>query len=239
MKNKKVKQGLYARYLKRALDLICSLSAIILFSWLYLIIALLVRLKLGSPVLFKQPRPGKDEKIFNMYKFRTMTDERDTEGKLLPDEKRLTSFGKWLRSTSLDELPELFNILKGDMSLVGPRPLLVRDMVFMTEFQRKRHSVRQGLTGLAQVNGRNDIKWEDKLNLDLKYIERITFCGDVKILFQTIKKAFITREGITEGNLATAQDFGDYLLGGNFIGKEFYFKKQEEAKKILEKSYLQ
>ena len=160
----------YTRYSKRFLDIVCSLLAILAFSWLYLIIALLVRWKLGSPILFTQLRPGKDERIFKMYKFRTMTDARDEKGELLPDEVRLTPFGKWLRATSLDELPEAFNILKGDMSIIGPRPQLVRDMVFMTNEQRKRHTVRPGLSGLAQVNGRNDIDWVDKLAWDLKYI---------------------------------------------------------------------
>ena len=227
------KVTLYEKYIKRVIDIICASLAIIVFSWLYVIVAILVRVKLGSPVLFTQPRPGKDEKIFKMYKFRTMTDERDENGELLPDEIRLTKFGKWLRSTSLDELPEAFNILKGDMSIIGPRPQLVRDMVFMTEEQRQRHTVKPGLSGLAQVNGRNDIDWEDKLNWDLKYIKKITFVGDVKIIFQTVMKAFIKQEGITEGDMATAQDFGDYLLGKGEVSKEEYDEKQEEAKLLL------
>ena len=223
----------YARYSKRFLDIVCSLLAILVFSWLYLIVAVLVRWKLGSPVLFTQPRPGKDEKIFKMYKFRTMTDAKDGKGELLPDEVRLTSFGKWLRATSLDELPEAFNILKGDMSIIGPRPQLVRDMVFMTDEQRKRHKVRPGLSGLAQVNGRNDIDWEDKLAWDLKYIKKITFLGDIKIIFQTVLKAFVKQEGITEGDMATAEDFGDYLLRKNKISVVEYEKKKNEAKKLL------
>ena len=223
----------YEKYFKRLFDFVCSLVAIILFSWLFLIIGLLVRMKLGSPVLFKQARPGKNEKIFNMYKFRTMTDDRDEAGDLLPDEIRLTSFGKWLRSTSLDELPELFNILKGDMSFVGPRPLLVRDMVFMTEQQRERHSVRQGLTGLAQINERNNILWQDKLEWDAKYIREITFLGDLKIILQTIHTAFIKREGITDGDMATAEDFGEYLLRTGVISEEYYNQKQDEAKGLL------
>lgn len=227
------KVTLYEKYIKRVIDIICASLAIIVFSWLYVIVAILVRVKLGSPVLFTQPRPGKDEKIFKMYKFRTMTDERDENGELLPDEIRLTKFGKWLRSTSLDELPEAFNILKGDMSIIGPRPQLVRDMVFMTEEQRQRHTVKPGLSGLAQVNGRNDIDWEDKLNWDLKYIKKITFVGDVKIIFQTVMKAFIKQEGITEGDMATAQDFGDYLLGKGEVSKEEYEQRQSQAKKIL------
>lgn len=216
------------------LDILCSFLALVLFSWLIILVALLVRIKLGSPVFFRQPRPGKNEEIFDMYKFRTMTDERDGSGELLPDEVRLTSFGKWLRSTSLDELPELFNILKGDMTIVGPRPLLVRDMVFMTDEQRKRHTIRQGLTGLAQVNGRNDIVWEDKLDWDLKYIHEITFFGDLSIIFQTIYKAFIKKEGITDGDMATAEDLGDYLLRIGKVNKETYSHKQNEARKLLE-----
>lgn len=224
----------YRKYFKRLLDILCSFLALVLFSWLMILVALLVRIKLGSPVFFRQPRPGKNEEIFDMYKFRTMTDERDGSGELLPDEVRLTSFGKWLRSTSLDELPELFNILKGDMTIVGPRPLLVRDMVFMTDEQRKRHTIRQGLTGLAQVNGRNDIVWEDKLDWDLKYIHEITFFGDLSIIFQTIYKAFIKKEGITDGDMATAEDLGDYLLRIGKVNKETYIHKQNEARKLLE-----
>ena len=230
---KRRKITFYEKYVKRKLDIICALLAIVTFSWLYIIIAILVRIKLGSPVLFTQPRPGKGEKIFKMYKFRTMTDERDENGELLPDEVRLTKFGKWLRSTSLDELPEAFNILKGDMSVIGPRPQLVRDMVFMTKKQRRRHVVKPGLSGLAQVNGRNDIDWEDKLNWDLKYIRKITFLGDVKIVLQTVMKAFVKQEGITEGDMATAQDYGDYLLEMGKVSREEYERKQERARKIL------
>lgn len=224
---------MYEFFLKRLLDIICSLLALVCFCWLYLIVAILVRIKLGSPVLFKQPRPGKDEKVFNMYKFRTMTDEKDGEGNLMPDEVRLTSFGKRLRATSLDELPEVFNILKGDMSIIGPRPQLVRDMVFMSDEHRKRHSVRPGLSGLAQVNGRNDIDWEDKLDWDIKYINKITFFGDVKIILQTILKAFIKQEGITDGNMVTAMDLGDYLFKKGAVCEEEYKKKQKEAKELL------
>ena len=194
------KCGFYELYIKRLMDIVCSLAAIIVFSWLYIIVAVLVRVKLGSPVLFKQPRPGKidpktgREKIFYMYKFRSMSDERDAEGNLLPDEIRLGKFGKALRATSLDELPEAFNILKGDMSIIGPRPQLVLDMVFMTDEQRMRHTAKPGLSGLAQVNGRNDISWEEKLNWDLKYIEKVSFFGDVKIIFQTVMKAFVKQD---------------------------------------------
>lgn len=232
---KEHRETMYEQHTKRVFDVTCALLAITCFGWLYLIVAFLVKVKLGSPVLFTQPRPGKDEKIFKMYKFRTMTDERDENGELLPDEVRLTSFGKWLRSTSLDELPEAFNILKGDMSVIGPRPQLVRDMVFMTDEQRKRHSVRPGLSGLAQVNGRNDIDWEDKLNWDLKYIKKISFFKDVRIIFQTVMKAFVKKEGITEGDMATAEDFGDYLLRTGKITKEEYERKQQEARDILGK----
>lgn len=233
------KQSFYEKHIKRGLDIFCSILAFVCFGWLYIIVAILVRAKLGSPVLFKQLRPGMidpkigKERIFKMYKFRSMTDERDENGELLPDEVRLTSFGKWLRSTSLDELPEFYNILKGDMSLVGPRPLLVKDMLFMTDEQRLRHTIRPGLSGLAQINGRNDIVWEDKLNWDLKYIEHITILSDIKIIIQTVIKAFLKQEGITERDMATAEDFGDYLLHRSKINKKEYDEKQAEAKKVL------
>ena len=228
---------MYQHFFKRFFDIVCALLALIVFCWLYAIIAVLVWVKLGSPVLFKQIRPGmKDkngqEKLFKLYKFRTMTDERDADGKLLPDEIRLTKFGAWLRSTSLDELPEAFNILKGDMSVIGPRPQLVRDMVFMTEEQRQRHNVRPGLSGLAQIRGRNAISWEGKLAIDLEYIEHITFLDDVKIVFQTVGK-FLKREDITEEGEATATDFGDYLLETGQIDKSEYDFKQNEAKELL------
>ena len=173
------KQGIYERYVKRILDIVCALAALIVFCWLYAILAILVRIKLGSPVLFTQPRPGKDEKIFKLYKFRSMTDARDENGNLLPDEVRLTSFGKALRATSLDELPEAINILRGDMSVIGPRPQLVRDMVFMTPEQRQRHTVRPGLSGLAQTRGRNAISWDGKLATDLEYIQNVTFLENI------------------------------------------------------------
>ena len=210
------KMGFYEKYIKRAIDIVCATGAIIIFSPLYLGVALLVKIKLGSPVLFTQDRPGLvgfdgKEQIFKMYKFRTMTDERDANGELLPDEVRLTKFGKWLRNTSLDELPEAFNILNGTMSVVGPRPQLVRDMVFMDVQQRKRHTAKPGLSGLAQVNGRNAISWEDKFDWDLKYIQSISLKTDIYIVLDTIKKAFIKREGITQENMVTAEDYGDYL----------------------------
>lgn len=224
---------MYQRFLKRPVDIFFSLLAIVVFCWLYLLVAILVKVKLGSPVLFKQPRPGKDEKIFNLYKFRTMTDERDENGELLPDDIRLTKFGRLLRNTSLDELPEVFNILKGDMSIIGPRPQLVRDMVFMTDEQRKRHTVRPGLSGLAQVKGRNGITWEEKLSYDLEYIKKITFLSDAKIVFMTVWSAFVKQEGITQEGMDTAEDFGDYLLSGGKIDEKFYVKRQEEAKELL------
>lgn len=224
---------LYRDYIKRFLDIVLSAGAIIVLSPVMAVTAVLVRVKLGSPVIFKQKRPGKDERIFEMYKFRSMTDARDENGELLPDEVRLTSFGKKLRASSLDELPELFNILKGDMSVVGPRPQLVRDMVFMTAEQRKRHSVRPGLTGLAQVNGRNAIDWEKKLAYDLEYIKRITFSGDMKIIWQTARKALLSQDGITEEGMATAEDYGDYLLRSGKVNSDIYEKKQLEARKLL------
>ena len=197
---------MYAKYFKRILDFLLSLIAIIILSPVFLIIAILVRVKLGSPVIFKQKRPGKNEKIFTLYKFRTMTDKKDENGNLLPDEKRLTKFGKALRSTSLDELPELFNILKGDMSIIGPRPLLVEYLPLYNEEQKHRHDVRPGLTGLAQISGRNSISWEEKFDDDIRYIKNITFINDVKIFFETIIKVF-KREGISQENNATMEKF--------------------------------
>ena len=223
---------MYRKYIKRILDFILSLIAIVVLSPVLLIVAMLVRAKLGSPVIFKQKRPGMNEKIFTLYKFRTMTDEKDEEGNLLPDEVRLTKFGKMLRSTSLDELPELFNILKGDMAIVGPRPQLVRDMVFMSDEQRRRHTVRQGLTGLAQVSGRNNISWEDKISYDLEYISNITFCKDCKIIMQTILKVF-RREDISTDGMETAEDLGDYLLRKNEVTIDTYIDKQKEALSLL------
>ena len=195
-------------------------------------VAVLVRVKLGRPVIFCQERPGKNEKIFKMYKFRSMTDERDENGGLLPDEVRLTHFGRVLRSTSLDELPELWNIFKGDMSVVGPRPQLVRDMVFMTPEQRRRHTVLPGLTGLAQVSGRNAISWEDKLAADLKYIDQITFRGDVKIVLLTVKKVFC-REDISAEGMDTAEDLGDYLLRTGQVSEDDYLSLQRESRELL------
>lgn len=223
---------MYRKYIKRVLDIVLSLLALILLMPLMIILYILVRIKLDSPAIFKQERPGKNEKIFTLYKFRTMTDEKDVEGNLLPDEKRLTKFGKILRSTSLDELPELINILKGDMSIVGPRPLLVRDMVFMNEEQRKRHRVRQGLTGLAQISGRNNISWEEKINYDLKYIEKITLMNDLKIILKTIFKVF-KRENIQTDGMETAKDYGEDLLDRQMIAKIDYDIKIEESINII------
>lgn len=197
---------LYRQYIKRPMDFILALCAIIVLSPALLIVAMLVRIKLGSPVIFKQKRPGLNEKIFTLYKFRTMTDQRDENGELLPDSVRLTKFGRLLRSTSLDELPELFNILKGDMSIVGPRPLLIQYLPLYNEQQKHRHEVRPGLSGLAQINGRNAINWEEKFNIDVQYVESVSFIGDWRIIFLTIKKAFM-REGINSEIAATMEPF--------------------------------
>lgn len=229
-------QGIYEKNIKRMIDIVCALAAIIVFSWLYIIIAILVRIKLGSPVLFTQLRPGKDEKIFKMYKFRSMTDARDEDGILLPDDVRLTKFGRALRATSMDELPEAFNILKGDMSVIGPRPQLVRDMTFMTPEQRMRHAVRPGLSGLAQTRGRNALAWDDKLATDLEYIQNVTFLGDVKIVLDTVKQVFFKQKGQDEKDIDEVDitdDFGDYLLKKGRVTKEEYDQKQAEARELL------
>ena len=200
------KPGFYEKHVKRPQDFLCALVALIVFSPVMLVIALLVKLKLGSPVFFTQDRPGLDGKIFKLYKFRTMTDERDQEGNLLPDAERLTDFGKMLRRTSLDELPELFNILKGEMSTVGPRPLLVRYLQRYDAHQARRHEVRPGFTGYAQVHGRNAISWEEKFNYDVEYVDHITFLGDWKIIFQTVKTV-LKKEGISSNTSATMEEF--------------------------------
>ena len=230
------KVNLYEKYIKRILDVCCAVAAILVFWWLYLVIALLVRVNLGSPVLFKQPRPGKDEKIFTMYKFRTMTDARDGKGDFLPDEMRLTKFGKWLRGTSLDELPEAINILNGTMSVIGPRPQLVRDMTFMTPEQRMRHSVRPGLSGLAQTRGRNALAWDKKLETDLEYIQNVTFWGDVKIIANTVRQVFFHEKGQDDADLDEVEitdDYGDYLLKKGAVTREEYEQKQKEARELL------
>lgn len=203
---KKHKKGFYEKYIKRPQDFCCALAAIIVLSPIMAVTAVLVRVKLGSPVIFKQERPGLHGKIFTLYKFRTMTDAKDRNGNLLPDEVRLTKFGKMLRSTSLDELPELINMLKGDMAVVGPRPLLVKYLPLYNEHQARRHEVRPGFTGYAQVNGRNAITWDDKFEKDVFYVDHITFLGDWKIIFQTLKTV-IRREGISSGSSVTMEEF--------------------------------
>lgn len=231
--------GIYERFIKRPLDCFLSCGALIVLSPVLLFISIMGVIKMKGNPFFTQDRPGRidpyigKERIFKLIKFRTMSDERDSNGNLLPDEKRLSSYGKALRASSCDELGELLNIIKGDMSIVGPRPQLVRDMVFMTPEQRQRHTVRQGLTGLAQCNGRNGLSWENKLQYDIDYIENgITFIGDVKIILQTVEKVF-KKEGITEDNMATAADYGDYLLSCNKITRDHYDEKQIEAKEYL------
>lgn len=223
---------MYVRYLKRIIDFSLSLIGLVVLSpILILLIALGFIFMRGNP-FFVQARPGKNEKIFNLIKFRTMDNRKDKDGKFLPDEVRLNWYGRFLRSTSLDELPELFNILKGDMAIVGPRPQLVRDMVFMTQEQRRRHNVRQGLTGWAQVNGRNGISWEEKFNYDLEYVEKVSFLLDAKIIVMTVVSVF-KRDGITMEDMATAMDLGDYLLKKNEIGQTEYEHKQLEARRML------
>ena len=208
---KKGKDSFYAKYIKRILDILCALAAMIVFCWLYAIVAILVRIKLGKPVIFKQVRPGKkdkngQEKLFTLYKFRTMTDERDENGEPLPDEVRLTKFGKLLRSTSLDELPEAWNILKGDMSVVGPRPLLVKYLDRYSEEQRHRHDVRPGLTGYAQTHGRNSVSWEDKFEMDVRYTEAISLKMDIRLIFDTLK-VVLKRDGISSETSSTMEEF--------------------------------
>jgi len=202
----KKKRGVYERIVKRFLDFTISLFALIILSLPLFIVAILVRIKLGSPIIFKQERPGRDGKIFTLYKFRTMTDKRDERGELLPDSERLTKFGKLLRSTSIDELPELVNILKGDMSIVGPRPLLVKYLPLYTAEQMRRHEARPGITGYAQANGRNAISWEKKFEYDVEYVDNVSFALDVKILFKTVFSV-LRREGIDSGSSVTMEEF--------------------------------
>lgn len=223
-----VSDGIYARYIKRVMDCFLSFCAIVVLSPIMIALTVAGAIAMKGNPFFTQLRPGKNEKIFKLIKFRTMTCEKDKNGNLLPDDKRLTKYGKFLRSTSLDELPELFNILIGDMSVIGPRPQLVRDMVFMTERQRMRHKVRPGLSGLAQISGRNAINWENKLEYDTEYIQNITFLGDWKIIFLTVLKVF-KREDISADGMETAEDFGDYLLEKSIIDEAFYSEKQKEA----------
>ena len=224
---------MYAKCFKRVLDFTLSLLALIVLSPVLLILTILGAVKMKGNPFFTQLRPGKDEKIFKLIKFRTMTCEKDAEGNLLPDEKRLTKYGKLLRATSLDELPELINILKGDMSIVGPRPQLVRDMVFMSPEQRVRHTVRPGLTGLAQVSGRNNISWEDKFRFDLQYINNgITLWQDVKIILMTVGKVFRREDTVREGTVSD-MDFGDWLLQKGAVTEEDYNTLQKEAKELI------
>lgn len=233
-----VSDGIYAKYIKRTMDFFLSFCAIVVLSPILIVLTVVGAIKMKGNPFFTQQRPGRidkktgTERIFRLIKFRTMTNEKDSEGNLLPDDKRLTKYGKFLRSTSLDELPELINILKGDMAVIGPRPQLVRDMVFMTERQRMRHKVRPGLSGRAQISGRNAIKWENKFNYDIEYIQQITFLGDWKIIFQTIKKVFERADISTEG-METAEDFGDYLLENGLVDKELYDEKQADALELL------
>lgn len=223
---------MYRKYFKRIFDVIASTIALIILSPILCYIAYLVKTRLGSPVLFTQIRPGKNCKLFKMYKFRTMTDEKDSNSNLLPDNIRLTNFGRKLRATSLDELPELINILKGDMSVVGPRPQLVRDMVFFTEEEVKRQTVYPGLTGLAQICGRNNISWKEKFAYDLAYIKNISFTEDMRIIYRTIFKVSTQADIVTHG-METSEDYGDWLLRNDYIGKEKYDRLQAKAKKIL------
>lgn len=230
--------GMYAKFFKRLIDFTLSLVALIVLFPLLLVLAVIGAVAMSGNPFFMQPRPGKKdrtgkEQIFSLVKFRTMSNKKDTEGNLLSDELRLNSYGRFLRSTSLDELPELWNILKGDMSIVGPRPQLVRDMVFMTEEQRKRHDVRPGLTGLAQVNGRNNITWEQKFAYDLEYINNgITFVGDIKIILQTVGKVLKRSDTVREGTVSD-MDFGDWLMVERKVSQDEYDGKQEEAKELL------
>lgn len=224
----------YYPFFKRICDILCAL-AVFIFLWpLYLVIAILVKTKLGSPIYFKQIRPGKDGKLFTMYKFRSMSNAKDKNGNLLPDGERLTNFGKWLRKTSLDEMPEAINILKGDMSVIGPRPLLVKDFVFFDDDVMKRQSVKPGLSGLAQVNGRNNITWKDKFKLDLAYIQKINFWKDVAIVFSSFFKAFVKKDDIEKKGFDTDEDYGDYLLRVGQIANKEYEQKILKTKQLLD-----
>ena len=224
---------MYAKYFKRPMDFVLCLAALMVLSPVLLVLTALGAIKMKGNPFFTQLRPGKDEKIFRLIKFRSMTCEKDANGNLLPDEQRLTKYGKLLRSTSLDELPELINILKGDMSIVGPRPQLVRDMVFMTPQQRRRHSVRPGLTGLAQVSGRNNITWEEKFAFDLQYITSgITLWNDLKIVIMTVGKVFKREDVVREGTVSD-MDLGDWLLEEGKVTQEIYEARQKEAKELL------
>ncbi len=225
---------MYEKFFKRAIDFSLSLISLVILSPLMLVLMIVGTIQMRGNPFFTQSRPGKNERIFKLIKFRSMTNKKDANGNLLPDDKRLTGYGKFLRATSMDELPELINILKGDMSIVGPRPQLVRDMVFMTQKQRVRHSVMPGLTGWAQVNGRNNISWEKKFEYDIEYIENgITFINDAKIVFMTVAKVFQRADTVREGTVSDL-DFGDYLLQKGEVTEEEYTLRQKEAKELLE-----
>ncbi len=223
---------MYQKIGKRLLDIVGSAIALILFSPLLLLLAWKIKKNLGSPVFFSQIRPGKNNKLFRLYKFRSMTDAKNKEGNLLPDSERMTDFGRKLRASSLDELPELWNILKGDMSFVGPRPQLVRDMVFFNKEEIQRQAVLPGLTGLAQISGRNNINWKERFFYDLKYIENISLKVDLFIIWQTIFKVS-NKENITTIGMETSEDYGDWLLRLNLVSKKEYIAKQEQAKEII------
>lgn len=227
-----VSNGIYARYIKRAMDFFLSLCAVIVLSPIILVLTVVGAIAMRGNPFFTQLRPGKNEKIFKLIKFRTMNNKKDADGNLLSDDKRLTKYGKFLRSTSLDELPELINILKGDMAVVGPRPQLVRDMVFMSDAQRLRHKVRPGLSGLAQINGRNAIEWESKLDYDIEYIQHITFWGDWKIISLTVLKVFKRADIVRDGTVSD-MDFGDWLLKNGQVTDENYSELQQKAKEIM------
>ena len=223
----------YKPFFKRVCDIICAL-AVFIFLWpFYLVIAILVRTKLGSPIYFKQVRPGKNGKLFTMYKFRSMSNKTDEKGNLLPDGERLTKFGRWLRKTSLDEMPEAINILKGNMSVIGPRPLLVKDYVFFDERIMKRQSVKPGLSGLAQVNGRNNITWEQKFDYDLEYIKRISFWNDIAIVFSSFFKAFVKKDDVDRDGFDTDEDYGDYLLRTKQISLDQYEQLISKSMKMI------
>ena len=225
------KKGIYEKFVKRPQDCFCALLVLVVLSPVMLVIALAVRVMLGTPVIFKQKRPTRGGRVFTMYKFRTMTDKRDAEGNLLSDAHRLTRFGQWLRSTSMDELPGFFNVFVGDMSAVGPRPQTLSNVVFMTDEQRRRQSVRAGMTGLAQVSGRNCVTWEERIALDLAYVDHITFLGDWKILFQTIWCVF-KRKGINMEGMATMEGLAESLLRQGKISQQEYEDKLEEARQL-------
>ena len=224
---------MYQKYGKRLLDIVVSAIALILLSPLLVYLYLKIKKKLGSPVIFEQIRPGKHNKLFRLYKFRSMTDERDSNGKLLPDEMRMTDFGRKLRASSLDELPELLNILKGEMSIVGPRPQLVRDMVFFNEEEISRQNVTPGLTGLAQISGRNNIGWKERFRYDLQYIEKISLLVDLHIIWRTVFKVSQQEDIVTNG-METSEDYGDWLLRNELISAEKYEEKQVRAEKMLQ-----